>query len=556
MTKHYWNKEYLDKLSKKDNAILLDDYTSYTRKTTYNFKCSCGENSSKTGRRIETNGAFCKKCTQKTGDIKGNNTRISKLNDEQKKSLSISNETKKKKDEYEADLCEWRNNLVINVIPELNKWYTHPIHTNYEATSNGDIRNKTTKALIEGSRNDDGRTTISINNHKKQKHRFMMECVYAVEIPLDYDIDHIDQNAGNNNFENLKILTRKEHCMKTATTNPERGKKATIKSSKRIICQEFNKEGECIEERAFNSINDASKKMNITKRPIQNSIRTNKLTTHGYLFSEETHDDRDIEGEKWLEYNDSNLYVSNMGRVWFKYLSVPYKTYGSKSIDGYYTVSHKKHSVKVHNLVASLFIGEKPTTEHTIDHIDNNRGNNIVENLRWATKLEQALNRTTVKAIEVYNYLTGEIIDTFESSKDCCEKYKVHPSIVSNALGFGIEHFMRGRQLGNHKYLSVRHQDLSNENKLKREIDILTHEIDILRKDKNKRKSNDENLPVHITKTKSSYVLTITFRGTKYRKCSDNINNLILEKETWINERKQYYINMYRSISNLPSNVK
>jgi hypothetical protein len=326
-------------------------------------------------------------------------------------------------EENEKNLCEWRNNLVKNVIPSPNNWYTHPIYKNYEANINGEVRNKTRNLLIKGHINPNRRVTISINKHKKQKHRFIVECLYGVEIPLDYDIDHIDQNPDNNDFKNLKILTRKEHCAKTADTNPGRGKKATLNSSKHIKCQKINKEGEYIEERIFNSIMDASNEMNITRRPIRNSINTHKPTKTGYLFSEIIRDDKDLENEQCSEFNDRKLYVSNKGRVWFRYLSVPYKTYGSKNLEGYYSISHNGHELKVHSLVALLFIGKRPSDKHTVDHIDNNNSNNNVENLRWADKSEQALNRSTVKPIEVYNYLTGKIIDKFESSKDCCEKY-------------------------------------------------------------------------------------------------------------------------------------
>jgi hypothetical protein len=285
--------------------------------------------------------------------------------------------------------------------------------------------------------------------------------------------------------------------------------------------------------------------MKITKRPIQRSIKTNNKDKNGYLWTEIIEDDTDLEGEIWLEYKDK-LFVSNKGRIWFKNIKHPYKTYGSKrKEDGYFTVSLNSKSLKVHNIVALVFIGEKPTEEHTIDHIDNNKSNNNVENLRWATKSEQAINRTNIRQIEVYNILDNNIIDRFNSQKDCCEKYSVHPSIISNALEFGISHFNRGRQLGSHKYLSVRYSDLSKEDKLKRELNILDHDIEVLKRDKNKRKNIEEKLPVHITKTKNTYVLNITFRGTKYRECSSNIADLIKKREMWINERKEDYKNIY-----------
>jgi hypothetical protein len=49
-------------------------------------------------------------------------------------------------------------------------------------------------------------------------------------------------------------------------------------------------------------------------------------------------------------------------------------------------------SVRVHRIVAIAFHGEPPTPQHIVDHIDTNRRNNRPENLRWLTKLENALN--------------------------------------------------------------------------------------------------------------------------------------------------------------------
>ncbi|MDR1005762.1 MAG: HNH endonuclease [Bacteroidales bacterium] len=58
-------------------------------------------------------------------------------------------------------------------------------------------------------------------------------------------------------------------------------------------------------------------------------------------------------------------------------------------------------SVRVHRIVAMAFCGEPPTKEYVVDHIDTNRQNNRPENLRWVTRLENALlNPITVKRIE------------------------------------------------------------------------------------------------------------------------------------------------------------
>ena len=45
----------------------------------------------------------------------------------------------------------------------------------------------------------------------------------------------------------------------------------------------------------------------------------------------------------------------------------------------------------VHRIVATAFHGEQPSEKHIVDHIDTNRRNNRVENLRWITRLDNLL---------------------------------------------------------------------------------------------------------------------------------------------------------------------
>ena len=75
--------------------------------------------------------------------------------------------------------------------------------------------------------------------------------------------------------------------------------------------------------------------------------------------------------------------------------------------------------VRVHRIVATAFHGEPPTKEHIVDHIDTNRHNNRPTNLRWVTKLENAvLNEATRKKIE---YKTG--VDIYQFLKEP-DKYR------------------------------------------------------------------------------------------------------------------------------------
>lgn len=64
-------------------------------------------------------------------------------------------------------------------------------------------------------------------------------------------------------------------------------------------------------------------------------------------------------------------------------------TFGEKDMNtGYMFLAS---SIRVHQVVCSAFHGPAPMPEMVVDHIDTNRCNNRPENLRWLTRLENAL---------------------------------------------------------------------------------------------------------------------------------------------------------------------
>lgn len=84
-------------------------------------------------------------------------------------------------------------------------------------------------------------------------------------------------------------------------------------------------------------------------------------------------------------------------------------TFGKPNNNGYMLIV----SEVVHRIVAYAFLGNPPTEQHIVDHIDTNRQNNRPENLRWITKLENILlNPITLSRI-IYKYGS---IDNFLSN--------------------------------------------------------------------------------------------------------------------------------------------
>lgn len=95
--------------------------------------------------------------------------------------------------------------------------------------------------------------------------------------------------------------------------------------------------------------------------------------------------------EEWKVYktvlNGKRLYeVSNFGRVKINgVITEPYTSYkGYKCITGFL----------IHRAVAELFI-PNPDNKPCVDHIDTNKANNIVDNLRWVTHKENSNNPLT-----------------------------------------------------------------------------------------------------------------------------------------------------------------
>ena len=71
-------------------------------------------------------------------------------------------------------------------------------------------------------------------------------------------------------------------------------------------------------------------------------------------------------------------------------------TFGKQDTAGYMAIAGER----IHRIVAIAFLGNPPTSQHVVDHIDTNRANNRPENLRWVTRLENTLlNPITAKKI-------------------------------------------------------------------------------------------------------------------------------------------------------------
>ena len=126
----------------------------------------------------------------------------------------------------------------------------------------------------------------------------------------------------------------------------------------------------------------------------------------------------DFNEEKSCEYKGRQYLVRDNGAI----LRLPKEggrpskwdnvwTFGTKDKrTGYMTLSGV---IRIHQVVCSAFHGPEPEPHMVVDHIDTNRCNNRPENLRWFTRLENALNNPVTRKKIIY--LCGSIRAFFEN---------------------------------------------------------------------------------------------------------------------------------------------
>lgn len=124
---------------------------------------------------------------------------------------------------------------------------------------------------------------------------------------------------------------------------------------------------------------------------------------------------------------ENNYKVSNDGRIWSEYLQNYLKPYFSKG--GYMRVKvnfgDRNKKFMVHRLVAMAFIkNDDPDKKTQVDHINCNRTDNKVENLRWVTPKENTYHAIEKGNRDKYKYtfincITKQVLEFPNATKIC-----------------------------------------------------------------------------------------------------------------------------------------
>lgn len=143
------------------------------------------------------------------------------------------------------------------------------------------------------------------------------------------------------------------------------------------------------------------------------------------------------------------LWVTRNGEVWSEAKAQSQKGNGwlakQTQKTGYQTVfiriGGKGRTLHIHRLVAEAWL-DNPANLEIVDHIDRNKLNNSVDNLRWVNRSESNTNRCTTRAVECID--TGE---TFKSTAEAARAYNVSETAIAAACkGKKSYHTIAGRR--------------------------------------------------------------------------------------------------------------
>lgn len=98
----------------------------------------------------------------------------------------------------------------------MKEWKTIPEYPMYEASSDGEIRNKKTGRILKTQIDVHGYKRMTVRKDKQQipvrVHRLVAEAFYP-DKDRSLDVNHIDGDKLNNSSENLEFCTRQENIV-------------------------------------------------------------------------------------------------------------------------------------------------------------------------------------------------------------------------------------------------------------------------------------------------------------------------------------------------------
>ena len=253
----------------------------------------------------------------------------------------------------------------------------------------------------------DGRRKIQVNGKVERLSRVIHVSFFPEKGPLigDLTVDHANDIRSDDRAINLKErMTHGENSRRMRLSGL--AKSSAPAMSKAIVGRPADAADDVPWER-FSSQTEAARRLTqrlgvkVDDGSISNVVRGKRRTYKGWIFC--AAEDPDLDGEEWVDdphYYDLDMEKTVLEGARGSSLGRWQNAHGGMKLfpsipddkDGYAVVQWQRKTYSLHRLLLSTFHGPPPGPNHVVDHIDGNKANNAVANLRWATYSENNLN--------------------------------------------------------------------------------------------------------------------------------------------------------------------
>jgi hypothetical protein len=331
----------------------------------------------------------------------------------------------------------------IEKVPEIKiedgiEWRLLKNFPDYYISMNGLIYNHITKRNILTQVEEQSYITVQLKSAMGKRKGLLVHVLVANTFtdkmnPRSEDqtqVDHKDFDKNNCSISNLEFVTPEENIRRSIIYHQEHRKIEQIDiATNRVI-------------KVWQNAKQAAESLQRSLSSIYRCCTGESSSAHNFkwrLVTETIKEKSTYTGEVWKFVKHSRLdsvdkyEVSNFGRIKRREKMLKPKIHNGYRRVTLYNRKSKKVEFGVHILVALAFLPKPTAGRSKVDHKDENKSNNKVSNLLWATNSENITRSCGKKVNQIEN---DKIINTFDSLTNAAK----HVHCTRCSIGAAIKH--------------------------------------------------------------------------------------------------------------------